>query len=400
MRILFTLIVQICVIQLSAQYTFFKPKEAFAIEVSLENSTLKRLPIYRNAITSLAVAGDNIIGGTTANEGLTPFIFTASLAKREMVDILDLNKMIGEQRSIRTGFCKGKNNVFYAGTIANLNEKGENQDGHLIEVRVDAAGSITVKDMGVPVPGEGVFSLTVDSKGSMLYGIAYPSGIFFSYSIATKAVNTHKDIMPTRKDISSLGEYVLNPEDYLCKALIEGPQGQIIGSLPINKLFSFNPAAKVFRIYENALPEVWGHRVLGQVESWTKSKDGRIFGGNAGDGQLFQFDPVANKVKNLGKPIMMPGLRGLVFARDGKLYGIAGGAPGYSHLFSYSPGGEGFHDYGNPQFTMKAPGIEQGIDSRGFQLVTIATSADGKYVVMGEDESLSHLLIFAVESGK
>ena len=40
-------------------------------------------------------------------------------------------------------------------------------------------------------------------------------------------------------------------------------------------------------------------------------------------------------------------------------------------------------DLGNPEFKMVAPGIEQGILWRGFQLSTLATSADGKYVVMG-----------------
>ena len=44
-----------------AQYTFFSPKESFAIEVSLPNTELKRLPIYQNSISSLIVTGDYII---------------------------------------------------------------------------------------------------------------------------------------------------------------------------------------------------------------------------------------------------------------------------------------------------------------------------------------------------
>jgi hypothetical protein len=86
----------------------------------------------------------------------------------------------------------------------------------------------------------------------------------------------------------------------------------------------------------------------------------------------------------------------LTFAKDGKLYGVAGGAPGYAHLFSYNQKGEGFLDLGNPEFKMVAPGIEQGINWRGFQIGTIVSSEDGKYIVMGEDEDLSQLLIFAV----
>lgn len=93
---------------------------------------------------------------------------------------------------------------------------------------------------------------------------------------------------------------------------------------------------------------------------------------------------------------MIPRIRGLAFGNDGKLYGVGGGNSGYAHLFSYSEK-EGFSDHGNPQFTMKAPGIEQGIDWRGFQISTVAASEDGKYIVMGEDEALSQLLIFSPE---
>ena len=90
---------------------------------------------------------------------------------------------------------------------------------------------------------------------------------------------------------------------------------------------------------------------------------------------------------------MMPGLAGLAEGADSEIYGIAGGSPAYSHLFSYDES-EGFIDYGNPEFTMVAPGIEQGILWRGFQLATIAASDDGEYIVMGESESLSHLMVF------
>ena len=95
--------------------------------------------------------------------------------------------------------------------------------------------------------------------------------------------------------------------------------------------------------------------------------------------------------------MMMARLQALAFGRDGKLYGLAGGAPGYSHLFSYDEKGAGFYDLGNPEFTMTAPGIEQGIMWRGFQLSTLVASSDGKYMVMGENEALSQLMIFPVE---
>jgi hypothetical protein len=165
--------------------------------------------------------------------------------------------------------------------------------------------------------------------------------------------------------------------------------------MPVNRLFCFDSKTDSFHVL-NDIPEVWGRRTLGQVECWARSAAGKIYGGNAGDGQLFEIDLVTKKVKNLGKPIGMNRLRGLSFGHDGKLYGIAGSQPGYSHLFSYDDQ-EGFTDLGNPEFVMVAPGIEQGILWRGFQLGTLTSSEDGKYIIMGEDEALSQLLIFAIE---
>jgi len=400
MKIFFAFIGLLCVFQLHAQYEFFTPKEAFAIEVSLNNSSLKRLPIYCNAISSLIVSGDYIIGGTTANEGLTPFVFTASLSKREMVSTVGIGEIIPGQRSIRTGFSKGKDNVFYAGTLPDTAQKKQNTGGHLIAVTIDAAGKPFLKDLGIPVAGEGIFSLTVDAGGRSLYGITWPAGIFFSYSIATKAIKTYRDIVPLPKDLRLFSEFVIEPEDYLGKALVEAKNGLILGSAPVNRIFSFNPGTQKFQFFKNEIPDVWGRRTLGQIESWAMTKDGKLFAGNSADGQLLEVDPADQGIKNIGKPIMMPRLRGLTYGRDEKLYGIAGGLPGYAHLFSYDPAKEGFKDYGNPQFKMVAPGIEQGIDWRGFQLGTITSSEDGKYIVIGEDEALSQLLVFAVDASK
>jgi hypothetical protein len=263
-------------------------------------------------------------------------------------------------------------------------------------VNVDGAGVIRVVDLGTPVPGEGVFALTGIVNTTVLYGITYPSGIFFSYHIGSKTFKDYKELLPSPADLNALtNEFHQKPENYLSSALIVDDKGMVYGSKSINKIFYFNPADESFHTLAD-LPEVWGRRTLGRVEAWTKSGDGLLYGGNAGDGQLFQLDPATKQVKNLGKPIMMNRLRGMCFGADGKLYGLAGASPGYAHLFSYDAGKEGFTDMGNPQFILKAPGIEQGIEWRGFQLQTITASEDGKYIVMGEDEALSQLLIFPV----
>src|SRR5450759_594036 len=239
-----------------AKYTFFTPKESFAIEVSLPNTGLKRLPIYRNSISSLIVREDQIIGGTTANEGLTPFVFVASLKQHQMIEIKDINEVIPGQQAIQSGFCQGSNNTLFAGTLANKKSDGSKGDGHLIQLEIGQDGTINIKDLGIPIPGEGIFSLTSDAKRTTLYGVSYPSGLFFKYVIGTKEVKTYKDIAITMRDSNTLSEYDLGPQEYLSKSLIQS-QGLIFGSKPINKIFYFDPKDESFNVIGN-IPDVWG----------------------------------------------------------------------------------------------------------------------------------------------
>jgi hypothetical protein len=388
MRIIITAVICCSVLLAKGQFTFFSPKEAFAIEVSMENTDLVRLPIYQNSISSLAVMKNIIVGGTSAEDKLSPYIFTASLDKREMISAIDLNKVVPQQKALKAGFCKVNSGHYYSATMPADKSEG----GHLLEIKIDGNGQINVKDIGIPMKDQGIFTMIINKEKNKLYGISYPSGNFFSYDIGTKQTVVYTETAVTRKTLNQIHEYSLTPDDYLCKSLIEDNNGVIYGSMPVNKLFYFEPAKKKFSFFAD-IPEVWGRRILGRVETWAKSRDGKLYGGNSGDGQLFVVDPASKKVKNLGKPIMMNHLKGLAFGGNGKLYGVGGGAPGYAHLFSYDQS-EGYKDFGNPQFTMVAPGIEQGIDWRGFQIGTVAASEDGKYIVMGEDEALSQLLVF------
>lgn len=373
-----------------SQYTFFTPEGSFAIEVSLENTDMKRLPIYRNSITSLAVLGDYAVGGTTAETGLSPFVFTASLKDREVTNILDVAEVIKGQQKIGSGFVKGNEGQLFAGTIAQAPGEG----GHLIKVSLNKKGKIGIEDLGIPVAGEGVYTITSNASVTTLYGVTYPSGYFFTFDIESKECKVYKEVAPSEKVAFSLiDHFSVTPEDFLSRALITDKDGLVYGSLPYGKIFYFNPTKETFTTMDEELPEVWGRRSLGQVHSWLKTTDGKVYGTNRADGQLFELNTNTKKVKNLGKPIMMPGIAGLAEGADGKIYGIAGEAPGYAHLFSYSES-EGFKDYGNPQFDMVAPGIEQGIAWRGFQLSSIASSEDGSYIVMGEGEALSQLMVF------
>ncbi|HEV7330823.1 MAG TPA: hypothetical protein VGN63_07285 [Flavisolibacter sp.] len=380
--------------RIDAQYTFFKPTGSFAIETSLENTDELRMPMYRNAMHSLAVSGDFILGGTMAEKGLTPLLFTISLSGRKLTTIQELEEVVPGQLSISTGFSPmGKGNLFYAGTMP---QPGSMGGGHIIQVHVDGQGKIQVKDIGVPVAGEGIFAMTLNPQRNEVYGIAYPSGRFFTYQLKTGKSELFNETVPSQKDTATFHSFALKPDDYLCRALVVDNQGRVYGSKAINKLFRFDPVTKKITVLKDELPFVWGREVMGRIDAWVKMPDGTIYGSNAADGQLFRLNTAKQTVVNLGKPIMMPRLMCMAPGKNGMLYGVAGAAPGYAHLFSYHPE-KGFRDLGNPEFKMVAPGIEQGIAWRGFQISSMAASPDGKYIVMGENEALSQLLVFPAE---
>ena len=379
-------------VSLQAEYTFFTPPSGFAVEVSLENSSYLRLPIYRNAITSLEVAGDYAVGGTSARPGLSPFVFSVSLSRRQIEGVVDVSKVVPRQRAIRSGFGRGSRGVLYAGTMPE--QAGDS--GHLLEVET-LTDVLKVEDLGVPVEGEGVFAVLADYRAPFIYGISHPSGRFFVYSLQTRQTRVLSETALSKPTLSFLAGYALRTEDVLSRRLAVDSKGRVYGSTPVNKLFCFDPRSQKINFLPDELPEVWGRRPLGRVDAWALATNGMLYGGNAGDGQLFKLDPESGRVTNLGKPVMMPRIGGLAFGADGKLYGIGGASPGSSHLFSYDPQGNGFVDLGNPRFVMIGPGIEQGIFWRGFQIGTMTASEDGKYIVMGEEEALSQVMVFAVK---
>ena len=374
-----------------AQYAFFTPKGSFAVEVSLENTDRLRLPIYRNAITSLIVTGDFAIGGTSANEGLSPFLFAVSLQKQELVTAFDLAEALPGQRTIQSGFGR-VGEALYAGTLPDR----DGESGHLLKV-LYKAGKFEVSDLGPAVEGEGIFALAADNGRRMLYGISHPSGKFFSYEISTGKLKVHGETALDGRAQGTLHEYSLEAADVLSRRLVVDKMGRVYGSRPVNALFRYDPATDKIATLPDELPEVWGRRALGRADCWAVAPDGTIYGGNAGEGQLFKLNPATGKVVNLGKPIMSPRLKGLAFGKDGKLYGVAGALPGYAHLFTYDPSTGGYKDLGNPRFPLHAPEISGELPWRGFQIGTVAASEKGTYIVLGEEESLSQLMVFPVQ---
>jgi streptogramin lyase len=73
------------------------------------------------------------------------------------------------------------------------------------------------------------------------------------------------------------------------------------------------------------------------VDAWAVTGEGSVLYGGTSDGYLFRFEPKQMRTQNLGKPLNQYRIRGLVVARNGKLYGVGGDEDEMARLFSYNP---------------------------------------------------------------
>ena len=139
------------------------------------------------------------------------------------------------------------------------------------------------------------------------YGISHPTGKFFTYDLASRQTTVYEQTTLSRRERGILREYSLEPSEILSRRLIVDRKGRVYGSKPVNKLFRFDPESKSIRILEDELPEGWGRRALGRVDSWAVAPDGMLYGGSAAEGQLFRLDPTTERVTNLESPSKCPG---------------------------------------------------------------------------------------------
>ena len=114
--------------------------------------------------------------------------------------------------------------------------------------------------------------------------------------------------------------------------------------------------------------------------------EGMMYGGTS-DGFIFRFDPEAETIINLGKPIWQYRIRGLALSREGDLWGLGGERGGAVRLFVYRTALGGFENLGlldvnrSPYYAWLA-----------FEAESMVTGRDGT-IFIGEANRISHLFI-------
>ncbi len=233
--------------------------------------------------------------------------------------------------------------------------------------------------------GEGILSMTMDTRRGRLYGLTWPTGYFIYYDLATKEL---KDLGPTSKQ----GENGKG-ENYrtLCRSLIVNPEdGSAYFTTGDGDILRYNYDRDSIEVvvgddmrkdylglYDPTSP---GHMGYNWRQTVWRPADRAVYGVHGNSGYLFRFDPRVPRVDVLDRITSLPSKRSGMF--DQFSYGYLGFALGPDgHTLHYLTGGPVYE--GGKRVTGKketAMGESKGIEN--LHLITYDIPA-GKYTDHG-----------------
>jgi len=344
------------------------------------------IPSGESEIRALAVAPGGRIYGATS--GARAHLFCLEPQQGSIVPLGHLPDKVVHHSVIVAG-----NGDVYIGTALAVDNNGEGYDsyagGRLLKyvpareppaIQIETA--CPVKDLGMPVKGQGIYALTIDRQRGIIYGLTYPDGHFFSYTIDSGLFKTHGLVAKSRIP----GEKFEN-EKNIGRALIVDREGDVYTSGGSGSFIRFHAKTEQLEELKLFVPAVPGREAYNRVDAWVAGAGGTLYGGTS-DGYLFRLDPANMRVECLGKPLNQYRIRGLVLARNGKLYGIGGDNDELARLFSYNPANGVYEVLGMIDVNRRPYYSWQ-----GYVFDSMVAAPDGT-VYMGQAERKSKLYLF------
>jgi len=194
------------------------------------------------------------------------------------------------------------------------------------------------QDLAKAPRGEGILSMTMDTRRGRLYGLTWPTGYFIRYDLARKDL---KDLGP----ISKQGENGKG-ENYrtLCRSLVVNPQDGSVyfttGDGAILRYRYDRDSIQVvegedikkdyFGLYDPTSP---GHMGYNWRQTIWHSAERAVYGVHGNSGYLFRFDPRIPRVDVLERMTSLPSKRSGMY--DQFSYGYLG--------FTLGPDGRTLH---------------------------------------------------------
>jgi hypothetical protein len=207
--------------------------------------------------------------------------------------------------------------------------------GHLLAYDV-ARGKF--EDFGVAPQREGILAMNMDTRRGRIYGLTWPSGLFFRCDVATK-------------DMKNLGSFSAEGENgkgaayrTLCRSIAVNPEDGSVylttseGAIlryrhdrdAVEKVEGEDLKKDYFGLYDPTSP---GHMGYNWRQTAWRPKENALYGVHGNSGYLFRFDPSVPRVEVLERLTSTPSKHSGMF--DQFSYGYLG--------FTLGPDGDTLH---------------------------------------------------------
>lgn len=201
----------------------------------------------------------------------------------------------------------------------------------------------TFEDLATAPRGEGILSMTMDTRRGRIYGLTWPVGHFLSYDLKTKKL---RDFGPvSRQGENGKGENYRT----LCRSLVVDPadgsvyltngDGDILrhryNADSIEVVEGEDMRKDYFGLYDPTSP---GHMGYNWRQTVWSPREKAVYGVHGNSGYLFRFDPKVPRVEILERLTSLPSKRSGMY--DQFSYGYLGFTLGPDgHTLYYLTGG-------------------------------------------------------------
>lgn len=327
------------------------------------------IPANERGITCLTLDDrGRVYGGTT---GRAAHLFVYDPEKDQARDLARLEGGIGLAYALLRlpdGSLIGGTQTDPTGIAAQSDPKAV---GHLYRFTLTETGPAKVEDLGVPVTGQGIYTLAYVEKTGEIVGNTWPDGHFFTYDLKARTFKDHGAIAgyhtyetPRHADDINRGtdQKVTYPRQVSRAIAVDPTRGAFTAGVN-GFLYRYDPETRKLEKLKLQLPAAAGRESWASLDavivcprnSREKGEYSAIMGGTS-DGYLIElrlYDKNEYQLRNRGKPFAQGTIQALVDTAHIKpksdetkgyqpmshtIHGVAGNPEGMPRWFAHSHG--------------------------------------------------------------